>query len=175
MTVDLTTTGGPLLDLGLAGGDADEGPQVNDSLYNEATTGGIDTLGTIDFGVGVAKGTADNGIVPISSNSDICVGISTRLPLMSGTPPTPVIGWRSNHMVGVKRIGKMYAVPYEAVRAGDVVIAIVAQGGKLGGSKGGVVGTGRLLVKGARWETTTAASAVGIISVIDRVDPVLTT
>jgi hypothetical protein len=173
--VDLSVTGGRLKDLGLAGSDADEGPQVIDSLYNEATTGGIDTLGTIDFGVGVAQGALDNSCKPISGNGDICVGISTRLPLMSGSPPNNIIGWRSQHMVGVKRRGTQYAIPCEDVRARDQVLAIVAQGGQLAGTKGGVAGTGRLLAPGAVWLTTTSAGQVGIIEIEKRIDPVLTT
>lgn len=168
MTVDLATLGGRQFDLGLPGQDADQGPQVNDSFVNTATTNGIDSAGMIDFGVAVAKGTTDNSCKPVDSNSDVCIGISTRWPIVPGTPPTPVVGWRSGRACSVKRIGSLFAIPYENVTRDDAVIAIVAQGGKLGGLTGGAIGTGRLLVTGARWATTTTAGQVGRIEVIGR-------
>lgn len=177
MSVDLSVTGARVKDLGLPGADADEGPQVNDSLYNESTTGGVDSAGGIDFGIAVAQGSGGDAHGKlVSSSSDAIVGISTRAPqVMSANPASPIVAWPSKHAMSVKRIGRMFAVPCEDVRARDQVLAIVSQGGKLAGSKGGVAGSDRLNVPNAIWETTTSANQVGIVRVYDRETPVLTT
>ncbi len=67
------------------------------------------------------------------------------------------------------RLGFMYATPSEAVRAGDGVVAIFTDGvfASLGGTTNGLSATRRLL-KGAKWETNTAANAAepGEVSVL---------
>lgn len=178
MTVDLTTTGGRLLDIGLPGQLADETETFIDTLINESTTGGLTIAGVaggIDFGVAVAKGSADNGCKVVDSNGDIICGISVRLPLASALPATtPVTGFKSRQAVPVLRFGTICAKAVENVKRGDQVLAVVASPTGLGGVTSGIAGTGRLVVPGARWLTTTSANAVGIIEVIGREAAVLT-
>lgn len=177
MSVDLTTCGSVAFDRGLPGQWADQTPNYVDSFYNEASSGGLagdGSVGTIDFGVAAAAGTTDHGCKPVGSNGDKIVGITTRLPLMPTTPSVNTIGWKSHSMVGIAGLGHILAIPCENVRKNDEVLAIVAQGGKLAGTNGGVAGTGRLVVTGARWLDTTTAGQIGVIEIIGR-EAVVTT
>jgi hypothetical protein len=178
----LATTGGRLFTKGLAGQAADAGPQVLDTVYNEATTGGLDSsTGLLDFGVAckVGSGTSAAGrlnVAPIETTDTAATvaGITSRLPnVKSANPSDNVTGWPSKHSVSIVRIGRRFAIPCENVRENDQVFAISASKGQLGGSTVAGAGSGRLIVKGAVWETTTAAGAVGIIKISDRGTPVL--
>jgi len=178
MSVSLSTTGGRLLDIGLPGQLADETEAVIDTLINESATGGLTiggAAGGIDFGVAVGKGSADNGCKVIASNSDEAVGITVRLPLDSAvSASSPVTGYGTGKAVGVLRFGTICASAVEDVRAGDQVLAKVSAGGGLCSPAGGVATTGRLVVTGARWKTTTSSGSVGVIEVIGRQAAVLT-
>ena len=173
MSVNLNTTGGRLLDLGLPGEMASTTECAIDTFINESTSLGLDSAGMIDFGIAVCRATADNGCKLVSGDSDVIVGITTRKAFVPA-PATGIIGYASGKAVGILRIGDIFATAVEAVRAGDQVLALTASAGGLAGTKGGVAGTGRLVVPGARWKTTTAANAVGIIEVLGRESAVLT-
>lgn len=174
MSVNLGTTGGRLLDLGLPGELATTTECAIDTFINEQTTGGLDSAGMLDFGRAVCKATADNGCKLISGDSDRVVGITTRKSFVPA-PASGIIGYASGREVGVLRIGDIFALAAENVREGDQVLALTSGGGTLAGTQGGVAGTGRLVVPGARWKTTTTAGEVGIIEVLGREAAVLTT
>lgn len=182
MTDILATTGERLFTKGLAGDAADAGPQVLDTVYNEATTGGLDDAGMLDFGVACKVGTGTNAagqknVSPIetSDTSAVVAGITSRFPVVaSANPSDNLVGWPSKHSVSIVRIGRRFAIPCENVTEGDQVLAIAAHNGQLAGLTNGGAGSGRLTVTGATWETTTVAGAVGIIKIADRRTPVTT-
>jgi hypothetical protein len=174
MTVSLATSGGRTLDIGLPGQLADETEPFVDTLINESETNGLDDAGLIDFGVAVAVGTADDGCKVVDSNADVVAGITTRMPLMPALPADSLIGYKTGAAVGVLRFGTIFATAVENVSAGDQVLAIVGSEGGLGGVTSGIAGTGRLVVTGARWLTTTTSGSVGKIEVVGRMAPVLT-
>lgn len=138
-----------------------------DSLRNEGTTGGIDGEGSIPCGWAVAKGAADDGCKPVGSDDDQIAGITTKPPEKSSSSALDAVH-RSGRMVGVLRFGDIRARPAEAVRAGDQVLALVACAGQLGGTGSGAVGPGRLIVRGARWLTTTSTNELGTVEVLGR-------
>jgi hypothetical protein len=145
--------------VGLAGLLDDRETHSTQSFYNAGTTGGVDGMGTIAAGFAVAQGTADNHVRPITADDDVVAGIACwlREHPMPMVPPT--------RMALLARLGPVLAVPCEDVRARDQVVAIVAKGGQLAGTKGGPVGPGRLLVPGAIWRTDGRAGEVGRINV----------
>lgn len=173
MSVTLGTTGGRLLNLGLPGEMATTTECAVDTFINESTSGGLDSAGMLDFGVAVCKATADNGCKLVSGDSDRIVGITTRKAFVPA-PTSGVIGYASGREVGLLRIGDIFATAAENVTAGDQVLALTASAGTLAGTTGGIAASGRLVVPGARWKTTTASGAVGIIEVIGREAAVLT-
>ena len=178
----LATTGGYVLPLGLPGNPASSSPHAINTWVNEGTTGtqygagGIDGLGTIDFGVAVAKGSADNGAVPFSAtnSSQRIVGISSRLPLMSATLPNNIIGYPTNTAFGVYRFGDVVVIAAEAVNEGDGVVALstVYRGNTIGTSNLGSAvtananGTTRIAMSGHRWKTSAVAGGLAIIEII---------
>lgn len=171
----LDTTQGYELGLGLPGAEATGSLSEKDTVVNEASSGGVDGNGLIDFGVAVAKGTADNGVVPLSATdgSQVVAGISSRFASMSATAPANIIGHKTGKEFGLYRTGDVVAIAAEDVRAGDEVIALptaitVATGvtANLGGAKGGAAnGTTRLGMRGHKWKTTTARGKKGVVSV----------
>jgi hypothetical protein len=166
---------------GLAGDAADASPQVLDTVYNEATTGGLDSAGLLDFGVACKVGTGTNAagrknVSPIETTDTAAVvaGITSRFPVVkSANPSDNVVGWPSKHSASIVRYGRRFAIPCENVTEGDQVFAIAASKGQLGGSTAAGAGSGRLKVTGATWDTTTASGAVGIIKISDRGTPAL--
>jgi hypothetical protein len=180
MTDILATTGGRLFTKGLAGDAADAGPQVLDTVYNEATTGGLDSAGLLDFGVACKVGTGTNAagrlnVSPIETTdlSAVVAGITSRFPVVaSANPSDNVVGWPSKHSVSIVRIGRRFAIPCEDVTENDQVLAIASSNGQLAGLTNGGAGSGRLTVTGAVWETTTSAGEVGVIKISDRGTPV---
>ena len=81
----LATTGGRLFTKGLAGDAADASPQVLDTVYNEATTGGLDSAGLLDFGVACKVGTGTNAagrknVSPIETTDTAAVVAGSRNP-----------------------------------------------------------------------------------------------
>jgi hypothetical protein len=182
MTDILATTGGRLFTEGLAGDAADAGPQILDTVYNEATTGGINSAGMLDFGVACKLGSGINAegklcVSPIETTDTTAVvaGITSRLPIVaSADPRTNLVGFPSKHSLSVVRIGRRFAVPCEDVLEGEQVLAIAAQNGRLAGLRGGGAGSGRLTCTGAVWDRSNKSGEVGIIKVSDRGTPVTT-
>lgn len=174
----LDTTGGYVLELGLAGAEASGSLSEKDTFINTATTGGLDSAGKIDFGTIVAKdGSTDKGVVPYATvdGSQRPVGITSRIALDSATQTSNVIGYPSGKAVAVYRTGDVVCYAAEAVREGDQVCAVavltVATGltTNVGGTKGGAAnGSTRVAMPGHVWKTTTAAGAKGVVSVFRR-------
>lgn len=173
MSVSLATTGGRLLDHGLPGEMATTTECAIDTFINESTSGGLDSAGMLDFGRAVCKATADNGCKLVSGDSDRIVGITTRKAFAVANS-SGVLGYASGAEVGILRIGDIFATVAENVTAGDQVLALTAGGGTLAGTTGGIAASGRLIVPGARWKTTTSSGSVGIIEVLGRESAVLT-
>lgn len=169
----LGTTGGYLLPLGLPGSAYSSSPRAINTWVNEAVSGGLDSAGTIDFGVAVAKGTADNGCVPFTSSSQRVIGITSRMPLMPATAPGNIIGYQSNRALGVYRLGDVVVIAAEAVSEGDQVVALTTPytGNTIGTSNLGSIHTGaasssRVLLANHRWKTSAAQGGLAVIEVI---------
>lgn len=155
---DLVTYGGKLHDAGIAGQAADFNPSTIESKINTNAT-------SIDFGVAVARSTADDTCKPQLLDADKLLGISVRSPIQPADPVTGEIVYKQNDSVAIMREGYIWCKAFENVTRGDGVLAITAQTGKLGGVTGGAAGVGRIVLPGATWETTTAAGAVGLIRI----------
>ena len=153
----LSTYGGRTLEIGYAGQLSDQTENVIESHTNAGTD-------AIDFGVAVAVA-GDRQCKKVSADADRIAGISVRQPSMPALTSDNVVAFAAGYDVPVLRWGKCFAVAAEAVREGDQVLSLTASGGALGGTNGGVAGTGRVVVPGAIWRTTTASGAVGEIFV----------
>ena len=154
---DLNTYGGKLRDIGYAGQVADFNSFTSESKTNENAT-------SIDFGVAVCRGAADDTCKPQLLDADKIIGISIRSPIQSADL-SGNISYLQRASVSIMREGYMFVVPFENVVRGDQVLAITAQTGKLGGVTGGAAGVGRVVVPGATWESTTAAGQVGQVRI----------
>lgn len=154
---DLSTYGGRLLDVGYAGQMADMQDSDLDSRVNE-------NAGAIDFGIAVAYGATDIGCKLITADADKILGISARWPIRPANSSGDVT-YAQRDALPVCRRGNIYAVALENTAIGDAVVSVTAQGGKLGSTTGGAVGTGRVAVPGAVWQTATTAGQVGKIRI----------
>ena len=171
----LDTTGGFTLDIGLPGAEATGTLSEKDTVINESISGGLDGSGLIDFGVAVAQGTADNGVVVLSATdgSQRVVGISSRFASMSATLPGNIIGHATGREFGLYRSGDVIVIAAEDVRKDDEVIALattttISSGisTNLAGTKGGAAnGTSRIGMRGHKWKTTTKSGQKGIVSI----------
>ena len=171
-----TTGGGALLALGYAGQPANTEECSTFSLDNESTSSGIDGAGMIDFGIAVARGSNAGCCKIISSDNHLPIGITVRhMADQVGAPTTGYIGYKPTMPVPIMYLGDIYVKAYEAVNAGDQVISVTAQGGKLSGPKSGVVGSGRVLVPNAHWVNATAAGAIGLVRLTGVNNPRTTT
>lgn len=161
-TPTLATAGGALLDVGYAGQPANLEECSTFTLDNESTTGGLESAGTIDFGIAVARGDNAACCKIITSDSHLPIGIVVRHPVMV-TAAAGTIGYRTSQPVPIMYQGDIYVKAYEDVIAGDQVISVTAKGGNLSGTHSGVVGTGRVLVPGAHWVNAVSAGEVGLV------------
>jgi len=162
----LATYGGLELAPLYAGQVAEAGPNIIKTGVNSSAT-------AIDFGVAVCRGTAVAAgavlnIKPQGLDADVICGISVRnaAPLIASNDGVNTINYPRYHDVPFMTMGAIGATAFENVVAGDGVIAVTAQGGKLSGTTAGAAGTGRVAVPGAIWETTTLAGAVGMIRIV---------
>lgn len=166
----LATAGGAQFTAGNAGQIADEDEaQVSTRVNQNATA--------IDFGVAVAidVSSVDQGCKPWDSDSAKFAGISVRRPIMPASSDGFTVNYPQYETVPLLRDGTIYVQSAEAVRAGDQVLIITAGGsgsgnataGALGGSKGGVAGTGRIALPGMDgiWLDTTAAGGIGRVRI----------
>lgn len=100
---------------------------------------------------------------------DELLGLVHRDPVTYHADSSGNVGFAQYRSVPFMRFGYMNATPVENVAAGDGVVAIFTAGvfSGLGSTYGGLSATRRLL-KGHKWETTTAANASepGELSVI---------
>jgi hypothetical protein len=177
-TPTLATAGGALLDIGYSGQIANAEESSIFSLDNETTTTtastGIDLVGTMDFGIAVARGTLAGCCKVITADSDLPIGITVRHPTMVSTSGG-IVGYATSKPVPIAYLGDLYVKAYEAVNAGDQVISVTAQGGKLSGPKSGVVGSGRVLVPNCHWVNAVASGAVGLVRLTGINNPRTTT
>ena len=177
-TPSLATAGGATFDIGFAGQPANPEECSTFSLDNETTTTtsstGIDLVGTIDFGIAVARGTNAGCCKVITADSDLPIGITVRHPTMVATS-TGLVGYATSRPVPIMYLGDIYAKAYETVKAGDQVISVTAQGGKLSGPASGIVGSGRVLVPGCHWVNAVTAGSVGLIRLTGVNNPRTTT
>lgn len=181
MTSILDSTGGYELDSALPGTRHGDGPCQKRTVVNAGTTGtvdaagGIDGLGTVDFGVAVADGTVEDTIVPFSATdgSQTIRGITSRLPHMAAAGASNLVGYQSGAELSVYELGEVNVVAAEDVRKDDAVIALStpvawARGTtNLGGTKANPAnGTTRILMTGHKWKNAVSAGQVGVVQVI---------
>lgn len=163
MTTILETVGGANFSPAFQGMIADGEPVQIDSFVNTSAT-------SIDFGILVVRDTADRSCKVMAADTDQQLGISVRHADMV-TDSSGNVMFLRYASVPVLRDGVIWVKAAEAVRRGDQVLAITAGGagnanaGALGGSQGGVAGSGRVDVPGAVWEDTTASGSLGRIRI----------
>ncbi len=162
MSIDMTTVGTTPA-IGLAGTDMDPLAPC-DGYINESAT-------AIEPGAPVARGTTTQGgkftefCKPVAADTDEILGPTILRALVSTNGTTA--NYARYDTVPVKKAGKVAVLAAENVRAGDEVIVLTATPGTFASSAGGVVGTGRVAMKGWKWMTTTASGAIGIIEGFD--------
>jgi hypothetical protein len=172
----LATAGGPLLALGYPGQPADEQECSIMTRINESVTGGtsIATPGMLDFGIAVARG--NPGMCKrIAAEADLPIGITVR---DASLRPDGLnnVGYAPTDAVGIMYLGDIYVTAYETVTDGDAVLAIVSQGGKLGGITTGAASADRLVIPGAQWvanlgQTTIAAGTIAKVRLTGTSNP----
>ena len=157
----LSTYGGVVLSPGYPG--QTERDIETDSLINENAT-------VIDFGVAVTRGAAvapgqPGNCKPLATNGDVPIGISKSIATQTAsTDGNNTVNYPRYQAVPVMKQGIIWATPFENVVAGDGVVALPAQTGKLGGTTAGAAnGTSRMAFSGAVWlETATAGNPARI-------------
>lgn len=163
MSVDISTYGGLLQPIGLAGQMADGNNYQSYSKTNDQAL-------AIDFGVAVARSASDETCKAPTADGDKIIGISIRL----ATKVADVNGnvtYGQYDILPINRTGDQWVVAFENATRGDIAISVTAQNGKLGSTTGGAAAAGRIALDGTgdkprvRWETTTAAGQIGRISV----------
>lgn len=157
----LSTVGGVTLSPGYAGQLAEPAPPGGVvSCINENATA-IDFGQVVVAGAAVAAGYTQNG-KPQTADADKVIGVSMR-------SSQPIASTDGNNTVNYARYSTfdlakrctIFAIPCENVTARDAALVITAgSGSKIGGTTGGVAGTGRVAMAGV-WETTTASGAIG--------------
>jgi len=171
----LATFGGTTFDLGYAGQIANQEECSIFSLTNGSTTGGDDSAGMLDFGIAVARHATAGYCKRIAADADLPIGITVRHVTMPTAPSTGAIGYRATEEVAIMYLGDVYCIAYENVTAGDSVLSVTAQGGKLSGPTSGVAGSGRVAIPNAHWVTTTTAGSVGLVRLTGVSNPKTTT
>lgn len=163
----LATYGGITLAPSYPGQVAETGPYKIESGVNESAT-------PLDFGVAVCRGVAVavgviENVKPQGADGDVIIGISTRGgagQIVASTDGLNTINYPRYAAVPFMKMGKVAVTAFENVVAGDGVIAVTAQGGKLSGTTAGAAGAGRIAVPGAVWQDTAAAGTVGWINIL---------
>lgn len=149
MSVDLSTYGGTKFPAGFAGEIVDLNPATIESKVNSAAT-------AIDFGVAVARSSANDTCKAPAADGDVIIGISVRLATKVAASDGTV-SYAQYDTVPIMKTGYIWAIPYENVVRGDDVISVTAQSGKLSGTTAGAAGSGRVAVPGAIWQDTATA------------------
>lgn len=119
---------------------------------NESVIASRTASAAVDFGVAV-RNTGKDTCAPISATGQTVAGISVR----DATAKTgsSTLTYNTGDAVGVMEIGRVYALPFEDVTAGDPVYARAADGVL------GKTSSGNVAVPGAKWEeTVTLASGL---------------
>lgn len=155
---DLSSYGGKLLDAGFPGQVAD----MQDTEIQSLTLEGVGA--TIDFGVAIARGTADDTCKVIAADGDLPIGITVRHPIRPADASGEVL-YRRYDSVPIMRRGNIFCLSHENAARGDAALSITAQGGKIGSTTGGAAGAGRIAIADAKWETSQAAAAIGIVRI----------
>ncbi len=165
MATVLETVGGAQFNAGYPGQIADGEPVQIDSYTNSGST-------ALDFGIVAVRDTNDGTCKVMAADTDQILGIIVRHPTMTADS-TGAVKYAQYGSVPIMRDGVIFVKAAEAVRRGDQVLVLTAGGagntaaGALGGSKGGVAGSGRVAIPGmnAVWEDTVASGAVGRIRI----------
>ncbi len=126
---------------------------VPDMMAVDFDSHDVETAGGIAFGAAVAQGTAPRGVIAFAGTGAI-IGIAGRD--RSVRSPTGADSYAQYESARILRKGKICVTAGAAVAAGDSVYV----------TSGGVftnVSTSNTQIIGARWETTTASGAVGVI------------
>lgn len=155
---DLSSYGGRLLDVGYAGQVAD----MQDTEIESRTLEGVGA--TLDFGIAVARGAADDTCKVIAADGDLPIGITVRHPIRPAAADGTVLYARYDS-VPIMRRGNIFVTAFENTTRGDAALSVTAQGGKVGSTTGGAAGAGRIAIPGAKWETSVAAAAIGIVRI----------
>jgi hypothetical protein len=173
----LGSAGGPLLALGYPGQIATDEECSIMTRINETVTGGTSTAtpGMLDFGIAVARGTNAGMCKRIAAQADLPIGITVR-DASVGPDGNNNIGYWPTFAVGIMYLGDIYVTAYETVTDGDTVMAIVSQGGKLGGVTTGAASADRLVIPGAQWvanlgQTTIAAGTIAKVRLTGTSNP----
>lgn len=156
---DLNVVGGALRAIGYKGQKSRLSENITDSAINENAT-------VITFGEAVAKGTTDKTCKIPTTSSEKLLGLVERDVVTHVADSTGEAGFAQYKDVPIMKLGYMNAMPVENVSKGDQVVVLTSGGNYvgLGGTTVAVPGSGRQILPGHVWETTTAANVLGEIS-----------
>lgn len=159
---DLTTYGGRLRDIGYAGGIVDMLDTDIVSLINKQAV-------VIPFGNVVARDASGQCKAP-AADGNVILGISVahRIGVSPGFGQTGanVVQYNQNDEVPILKKGDIYVLAAENVTMDDQALSLTAGNGTIGGVTGGAAGAGRIVIPGAKWQTTTAAGSIGIVRIV---------
>lgn len=133
--------------------------QIYDLSTSVINSYSVETAAGADFGIAVSRGTDKERQVVIGA-SDL-VGITVRSLDREGVGSTSEIKYAQKETVGTMAFGHIYVVCPTGCTAGDAVKATTATGVL----DAGAASAGETQLDGAKWETTTAAGEVGVISI----------
>lgn len=172
----LDTVGGYSLAIGLPGNPGTGSLPNLDTFINEASSGGLDSAGMIDFGNVVAKGTNDNGVQILGGSYLVPRGICNRRQVRGADVSTKLVGFKTGDAMGVYSLGIVICMAAENVKENDEVVGLTTAyspstgvSTNVGGASGGVAdGSTRIKVARHVWRTTTSKGQLGLVEVYGR-------
>lgn len=160
--VNIATYGGRLHDIGYEGQVADLSSADYLNLINAQTV-------LIGFGRVVARDAAGQCKAP-ALDANVILGIAARHSVKEspgfGQSNAFQVGYAQNDTVPILKKGDIYCVAAENVTMDDQALSITASNGTVGGVTGGAAGTGRIVIPGAKWLTTTASGLIGLVRIV---------
>ncbi|WCF27935.1 structural cement protein Gp24 [Xylella fastidiosa] len=156
--IDLSTYGGRLLDLGVAGQVID----LNTSgLCNYKNAGET----PIDFGLFVARGPQDATCKAPDGADAAILGISVRHVTMVADAAGQV-RYAPHAMVPVLEIGRIWVICEDGCRPDDPVFIRIAGTGAWGAARSAAIASDTIPYPQAIWDSTSAPGALGVIRIL---------
>ncbi len=162
-TPTLATVGGQQFSAGYAGQIANNSNEADIESRNNENATAVELGAPVCRGVAVAPGTPGN-CKPVAA-SGVVIGFAVRADSEANADSTGTTNFPQNTMVGVLRLGWMWAIAAENATEGDAAIALSATPTTVGSATGGAANGTTRLATSATWMQTVTTGNPGLIRV----------